>query len=60
MAMLFFSIMVFILIATVSILQYIGFKLDLNKSLNFFGFGLSDSDPEPLNPDVKLKYKEVK
>ncbi|MCH9814778.1 MAG: hypothetical protein K0U47_12650 [Epsilonproteobacteria bacterium] len=39
-------------------LQWIGVKIDLKKSLNFFGLGLSDSDPEPLNQDVRKKYKD--
>ncbi len=35
-------------------------KIDLNKSLNYFGLGTSDSDTKPLNQDVKLKYEEQK
>ncbi len=52
---------VFVLLSLGYVLRHFGYKtIDLNKSLNYFGFGTSDSEPRPLNKDIKLKYEGKK
>ncbi len=53
-----YSILLAFLLLPLLFVLYIIDKIDLSKSLNYFGLGTSDSDTKPLNQDVKLKYKE--
>ncbi len=47
------TLAIFILIASVYLLQMLGLKIDLNKSLNFFGWGFDlDSESSSVSQAV--------